>query len=162
MSDEDRLSFRHHVASSAAVRLRPSGKFNPLSLLVIGGVAYGLWWMFTFVGVYLDNLDVKDGVNGAFNESPRSSDPVLISHILGKANASTTGEHEEEQPDGTIKVVPGIGLKEEDVTITRDDVASTIRIAVAYQRKVVLKPTTKVKFVQFSYVKEGPIPWTKN
>jgi hypothetical protein len=138
--------------------VRPSGKINLIAVVLLGALAYGLWWVVMFSGVYLDNLDIKDAVNGAYNESSRASDGVLISKILSAANSSTLGEHDEDDGYGTIKSMPGLGLKAEDITIARDDVRKTIKIAVEYQRKVLLKPTKKVKWVKFKIVKEGLAP----
>ncbi len=139
--------------------MRPSGKTNLIAVVVVGAVVYGIWWIVTFSGVYLDNLDVTDAVKGAYNESNRKDDETLTGIILSKCNASTLGVHEEDDGYGTIKEdVPGIGMKRENVSITRDEVRKTIRIAVEYQRKVKLKPTSKVKYVKFKVVKEGIIP----
>ena len=91
--------------------MRPIGKTNLIAIVVIGAVAYGIWRIFTFSGVYLDNLNVI-----------------------------------------------GLGLKPENVTITRDEVRKTIGIVVEYQRKVFLMPTAKIKFVKFKVVKEGVVP----
>ena len=138
--------------------MRPSGKVNLIAVVILGAIAYGIWWVITFSGIYLDNIDVKDAVEGAFNESNRKDDPSTAGAITSKCNMSTLGDHEEDDGYGTIKTVGGLGLKEENVTIVRDDVAKRISIVVEYQRKVLLKPTSKVKYVKFRVVREGPIP----
>ena len=138
--------------------MRPSGKVNLIAVVILGAVAYGIWWVITFSGIYLDNIDVKDAVEGAYNLSNRQDDATIAGSIVGKTNLSTLGNHEEDDGYGTIKTVGGLGLKEENIVITRDEVAKRISIVVSYQRKVLLKPTSKVKFVKFRVAREGPIP----
>ncbi|MBS1151376.1 MAG: hypothetical protein H6Q89_3074 [Myxococcaceae bacterium] len=138
--------------------MRPSGKVNLIAVVILGAVAYGIWWVITFSGIYLDNIDVKDAVEGAYNLSNRQDDATIAGSIVGKTNLSTLGNHEEDDGYGTIKTVGGLGLKDENIVITRDEVAKRISIVVSYQRKVLLKPTSKVKFVKFRVAREGPIP----
>lgn len=138
--------------------MRPSGKVNLLAVLILGAVAYGIWWIITFSGVYLDNIDVKDAVEAGYNVSNRMNDVDVSNVIFQKVNSSQVGNHEEDDGFGTITTKPGLGLKEENLTITRDDVAKTIKIVVEYKRKVVMKPMAKIKWVPFRVVREGPIP----
>lgn len=138
--------------------MRPSGKVNLLAVLILGAVAYGIWWIITFSGVYLDNIDVKDAVEAGYNVSNRMNDVDVSNVIFQKVNSSQVGNHEEDDGFGTITVKPGLGLKEENLTITRDDVSKTIKIVVEYKRKVVMKPMAKIKWVPFRVVREGPIP----
>ena len=131
---------------------------NLIAVVVLGALAYGIWWVVTFAPIYLDNIDVKDAVAGGFNESNRKDDISTSGAIRAKCNMSTLGDHEEDDGYGTIKTVGGLGIKEENVTILRDEVTKRISIVVEYERKVLLRPTSKVKFVKFRVVKEGPIP----
>ncbi len=138
--------------------MRPSGKVNLLAVIILGGVAYGIWWIITFSGVYLDNLDVKDAVESGYNMSNRLTDLDVGNIIFQKVNSSTVGNHESDDGFGNITVKPGLGLKEENLIIVRDEVTKTIKITVEYKRKVALKPLSKIKWVPFRVVKEGPIP----
>ncbi len=138
--------------------MRPSGKVNLIAVVILGALAYGIWWVVTFAGVYLDNIDVKDAVEGAYNISNRQDDATMAGSIIGKTNLSTLGSHEQDDGYGTITTVGGLGLKDENITIVRDEVTKRISIVVEYQRKVNLKPMSKVKYVKFRVVKEGPIP----
>jgi len=51
--------------------------------------------------------------------------------------------------------VPGLGIKKEEVTITRDDVEQTIRIEGRLTRKVPLKPFKKDRDQAVRSFKEG-------
>ena len=138
--------------------MKPSGKTNLIAVVIVLAAVYGIWWIFTFVQVYLDNIDARDAVVSAYNESGRSGDEGVRLKILGKMNAPTLGWHEEDDGFGTIKRVDGIGVKVEDILVERDEVRKTVKITLQYQRKVLLKPTSKWKFVKFKVVKEGPVP----
>ena len=138
--------------------MRPSGKANLLAVVILGAVAYGVWWVVTFSPVYLDNIDVKDAVESAYNLSNRQDDATISGSIIGKVNLSTLGDHEEDDGYGTIKTVGGLGFKDSNIVITRDDVLKRIQIVVEYKRRVLLRPSSKVKFVPFRIVREGPIP----
>lgn len=138
--------------------MRPHGKVNLIAVVILGAIAYGIWWVITFSGVYLDNIDVKDAVEGAYNESNRKDDVTTAGTIIAKTNLSTLGNHEEDDGYGTITTKGGLGLKDENITVVRDEVLKRITITVQYQRKVELKPLKKVKFVKFRVVKDGPIP----
>jgi hypothetical protein len=138
--------------------VRPSGKVNLIAVVILGALAYGIWWVITFSSVYLDNIDVKEAVDAGFNLSNRGDDVAILNAILAKTNASTLGIHDETDEFGVVTQVGGIGLKEENITVTRDEVLKKISITVEYQRKVFLKPSAKVKYVKFRVQKEGPIP----
>jgi hypothetical protein len=143
-------------------RLRPSGKTNLIGVAVIAAVIYGVWWIITWSGVYLDNLDVVDAVKGAYNDSGRKNDQGVLDAVVFAPGINTAGTHDEDDGFGNIKTdVPGLGIKKEDVTVTRDDVKQTIRIEVVYTRKVPLKPFKKVELKRFRVVKEGAIPQIK-
>ena len=138
--------------------MRPGGKVNLIAVVILGAVAYGIWWIITFSGIYLDNLDVKEAVAGAFNESNRKDDDKLAAAIFSKCNLSSLGTHEDDDGWDNVKTMGGLGLKNENVTIVRDEVANRISITVEYQRKVELKPFSKVRVVNFRVAKEGTIP----
>ena len=125
--------------------VRPSGKVNLIGVVILGAIAYGIWWVVTFSGVYLDNIDVRDAVEGAYNESGRKDDATLISIMKNQLNLSTLGKHEETDEFGVTSEKGGLGLTDENFTISRDDVTKRITITIQYQRKVSLKPLKKIK-----------------
>ena len=139
--------------------MRPTGKINLIAVVILGAIAYGIWWVVTFSPIYLDNIDVKEAVESGFNLSARADDATVAQTIFAKVNNSKVGFHEEDDGYGTITTKPGLGLKEENLTILRDTVTGRISIVLDYQRKVLLKPLKKVKFVQFNVKREGPIPY---
>ena len=64
--------------------MRPSGKTNLIAVLVIGGVLYGIWWIVTFSGVYLDNLHGQGGSRLTIGGTLTNSDTILV--IVAVAN----------------------------------------------------------------------------
>jgi hypothetical protein len=139
--------------------VRPSGKINLIAVVILGGIAYGVWWVFTFSGIYLDNIDVKEAVESGYNMSPRATDEMIALEVMGKCNMEKLGHHEEDDGYGTITVKGGLGVKPENVQVLRDTVTGRIAIVVDYQRKVLMKPLSKVKIVKFHVKREGPIPY---
>ncbi len=138
--------------------VRPSGKVNLIGLVILGAIGYGIWWVVTFSGVYLDNIDVRDAVEGAYNESGRKDDATLVMLMKNQLNLSTLGNHEETDEFGVTSEKGGLGLIDENFSVTRDEVTKRITIIIQYQRKVSLKPLKKFKMVPFRVMKEGPVP----
>ncbi|MFZ5469645.1 MAG: hypothetical protein ACOZIN_09425 [Myxococcota bacterium] len=138
--------------------MRPTGKVNLVSLLLIAGVVGGIYALVVFSPVYLDNLDVKEAIAAAYNQAGRMDDRALVGLIKSRVNAAAVGEHVEDDGYGNQRVVGGLGIKDEQITVQRDEVRRTILIRVDYQREVVLKPTDRIRQVRFSPMKEGPIP----
>jgi len=140
--------------------MRPRGKINLIAVLVIAGLAAGLWWIINYLPAYMDNLDVKDAVKGAYNQCWRVPDLQLTFDIKNKLNASTLGWHEEEDGFGEMKRVNGLGITDDDIHIQRDDVNNTISINITYKRKIYLAPwfnKDNVRWLNFSETKSGPI-----
>lgn len=138
--------------------MRPSGRINLVSLALIAAVGAGFYWVFIFSPVYLDNLDVREAIDVAYNLSPRTSDEILRRTILERLNQPTLGSHQEDDGFGNLSVVGGLGIKPEQVIIERDEVRKRILIRVEYEREIQLKPTERVRTIQFDPEKEGPIP----
>lgn len=137
---------------------RPKGKINFIGVLMLAGITYGIWWIVTYSTVYLDNLDVKNAVNTAFNQSPRSTDEAMRAGVIRALNFNSVGWHWEENDDGLKQRKPGLGLTDEQVEIERDEVNNTILVRVAYAREVELAPFDKLDTVKFVVEKQGKIP----
>jgi hypothetical protein len=139
-------------------RVRPQGKVNLIGVVMLAGITYAIWWIVTYSTVYLDNLDVKDAVNSAFNQSVRAADADLRQGIVRRLNFSPLGWHWEETDSGERVRKPGLGVPDEGIEIERDDVANTILVRVTYEREVELLPFDKLDMVKFVVEKQGKIP----
>jgi hypothetical protein len=134
--------------------VRASGKVNLIGVVLLAGIAGGIYWLIFFAPLYLDNMDVKTAVVSAYNDSGRISDEKLKVKI--KEAAAQIATHKEDDGYGTIKEVKGLGLTDEQIVILRNEVAKTISIRVDYDREVQLKPLKKMKRVHFSPNTSGP------
>ncbi len=137
----------------------PSGKVNPVSLVLILAVVGGIWAVVDLAPAYLDHLDVDEAVTSAVNTAGKGrwSDEQLTKQILGKLDR--VGRHwEEDASSGEPAELLGLGLTEENVVIERDTVANRISIAVEYDRMMQLKPLSRLVKLHFSAKRDGAIP----
>ncbi len=140
--------------------MRPSGKINLLAVVIVAALASGLWWIINYASAYLDNLDVRDAVRGAYNSAWHMPDSQLQFEIKNKVNSSQVGWHEEEDKFGVMQKQRGLGITDDQIVIERDEVNNTIHISVSYKRKVYLWPwfnKNNVRWVSFTETKNGPI-----
>ncbi len=136
----------------------PAGKVNLIGLVLIAAVVAGLYWVFIFAPLYVDNFAVKEAVDAMYHQSGRWPDERLVSELVSRLNAPNVGTHKEDDGFGNVREVGGLGIKEEQVIVFRDTARNTISVQVDYWREVQLKPTSKIRTVRFVVKKEGPIP----
>ena len=135
---------------------KPYGKINLIGLVLILAVVGAIYAVVILSGPYVDNMDVKEKVDAAYNQSHRRTDDELKKFIV--TETSTFGEHDEDDGFGNVKTVRGLGITPDNITIERNDVTNTILIRVDYDRKVILSPTNKVKYIHMHVQHQGPIP----
>ncbi len=138
---------------------RPHGKVSISALLFIAAIAGVVYWVMNYSSIYLDHMEVRDAVRGGIEGFGRrkSLGEVRLGIIL-KVNGPTCGEHKEDDGYGKITTIKGLGLKDENIIIERDDVQRTVRIAIDYDREITLRPQGKQKIVHFHYEATGPSP----
>ncbi|HEX4621868.1 MAG TPA: hypothetical protein VH208_09915 [Myxococcaceae bacterium] len=134
---------------------RPTGKINLIGLVLILGVVAFIYSVVMFSKPILDNLDVKEQINAAYNQA-QGLDDLQLKRLI-EYQLVRVGEHDQDDGYGNIKTVPGLGLTDDNITVERDTVADTLLIRVDYARKVVLSPTNKVYWMQFHPQFSGPI-----
>jgi hypothetical protein len=133
---------------------RPWGKINLIGLILVLAVVSGIYWLIFFSKAFLDNVDVKEQITGAYN-SGTLLDDVGIRRYL-QQHTETVGEHQVTDGFGNVRTAPGLGLQDDDITIIRDDVTQTISIRVDYTRNIVLEPSKKVYALHFHPQVAGP------
>jgi hypothetical protein len=107
--------------------------------------------------LYVDNMDVKEAVEAAHNLAGRNTnDSVLRAEIRDRT--SRMGTHLETDSWGAERVVPGLGLTDEQITIERSRITDNVLIEVVYQREVELSLFNRVHVVELRAVKEGIPP----
>jgi len=130
------------------------------NLGTIAGVAVlagALYVAAKIVPLYVDNMDVKEAVDAAFNLAGRNSnDSILRAEIRDRT--SRMGTHVETDQWGVDHVVPGLGLTDEQITIERSPITENVRIEVLYQREVELSLFNRVHVVELRAFKEGVPP----
>jgi len=134
---------------------RPFGKINLIGLLFLSALAAFVYFLIFFTSPILDNLDVKEQMVAAYNQSGGLSDEAMKRWIM--ANTDRVGDHEEDDGYGNVKTSPGLGLTLDDISIERNTVADTITIRVDYRRKILLKPTQRVYWLAFHPQLSGAI-----
>src|SRR5947209_8298304 len=118
--------------------MRAAGKVNLVALVLLAGAAGAIYWLIFFIPVYLDNIDVKNAVEAAYNRAASLDDVTIRGQI--KAEASRFGTHIEDDGFGNMVEKQGLGLTDEQIVIERDEVLKTVLVRVDYAREVKLKP----------------------
>ncbi len=134
-----------------AKTVRPAGSVNLIGLMLFLALAGGIYWLAMFAPAYLDNLDVKEALTGAFNDASMSQDSQLRVRIL--AQVSKVGTHR----DASGAVVPGLEITPSMIVIQRDEVEHTIALEVEYDRAIVLWPSKRIRTLHFRVQQEGPL-----
>jgi hypothetical protein len=127
------------------------------TLAVLAAIASAIYVAVKVVPIYVDNLDVKEAVEAAFNLAGRNNnDGILRGEI--RERTSRMGSHVETDKWGNDQVVPGLGLTDDQIVIERSRITDNVRIEVTYQREVDLSLFNYVHVVELSAVKEGIPP----
>ncbi len=88
-----------------------------LSLLVMLGIVYLIWAVFPAVS---DEIEVRQALHAIANDGWHHGGRAdLQKRLMDKL--ATIGSHAETTTDGVSRIAPGLGLQDEDVTITCTD-----------------------------------------
>lgn len=127
------------------------------TLAVLAALASAIYVAAKVVPLYVDNLDVKEAVEAAFNLAGRNNnDSILRAEIRERTNRM--GSHVETDKWGNDQVLPGLGLTDDQIVIERSRITDNVRIEVTYQREVDLSLFNYVHVVELRAVKEGIPP----
>jgi len=141
--------------------MKPSGKVNPVSVILLLALGGGIYWAVTFVPTYYNNLDVREAVDAAFSRFTVEGEDRAHQYLLSRLNRGTQegiiGHHFEVDEDGVEHEVPGLGVADEDVTFEFDERTSELTVRVEYDRVVVLRPFQKRRTLHFVVEKTGAI-----
>jgi hypothetical protein len=138
--------------------VRPSGKVNLLGIALFGALVYGVWYAVTYGPAWLDHGDVKEFVTAAFNAAKSENLGTVKGVLLSKMNDNKNlGWHYEVDEAGVRQRKPGLGVKDEQVVVERNDVTNMITISVEYDRVIELKPLEKEEIKHYFFMKTGPL-----
>lgn len=132
---------------------RSRGSVNPLSVLVVSGIAVAVYCVAMFAPAYLDHLDVMDLVASAYNQVGHRRDEVILEELKGRL--VHIGTHREANQDGEMEEVRGLGVADEDITYELNAAEKTALVQVRYVREVRLKPTGRWVKLNFTSKKAG-------
>jgi hypothetical protein len=130
-----------------------------LGYLTVLAVIAAIYAVVMFVPMYLDHFEVKDISNSTFNAyREMSSVEHFRNELLRKLNAVEWATHPEQDEFGVINEVKGLGLTAEDVFVEFDDRTKVLWVKFSYLRRIVLKPSQKVRTFRFDFErKERPV-----
>ena len=138
--------------------MRASGKVNPVSVVLLLAMIAGGWWLFTYVPIYWDNLRVKEIAGGSALSYLTGSEEGAVREVIRRANSTrpeeVVGWHFEVDDDGLETMLPGLGLTEDNVSVTFDEATRTVTVHISYDRTVELKPFERRAQVHFEVEKK--------
>ncbi len=137
--------------------VKPSGKISITLVLLLAGLVYGGWWVFTWGQIYLDHLEVKDAVAAAANQLKQVDDKDVVFQLVQRLNAPNLGTHKELDDRNREVVKGGLGIKPEDIVIERNRETKKGTVTVSYSREVELKPMQKIGKKYFVVTRTGVI-----
>jgi hypothetical protein len=138
-------------------RTQRRGSINPIAVLMLLAAIAGGWWLFTYLPVYWDNLTVREAASACAVNYLAGGEEGVKTRLLTRLNETTmdgtVGWHFETDDDGLEVRKPGLGVTEDQVTISFDERKRTLTVHVEYDRVVELKPSIQRKIVHFSVEK---------
>lgn len=139
--------------------MRPSGKVNLVGVAMLAGLTFGVWWLVTFAPSRLDHLDVKEHVKAAYNAAKAGTEAENQTRgtLLTKLNAKTLGWHMAEDESGNPVRRDGLGIKDEQIVITRDEVTGLLTVTVEYDRVIDRWPLKTQQIKHFVATHTGPL-----
>lgn len=129
-----------------------------LGYLTVLAIFAALYAVVIFTPIYLDHFDMKDICNSSFNAFRELGTPETFkADLLRKLNMVEWATHPEQDEYGAVTEVKGLGLTDDDVLVEFDDRTKVLSVKVTYVRRVLLKPTDKIRVMNFSFErKERP------
>lgn len=149
------------LATAKKGNVRPQGGFSFVGLLLLLGLAAGIYAAAMFIPVYFDHQSVKEAVRAGLSDAIHRTDDEIIEHIANYVNIGehSVGTHMEEDPEGgPATEVRGLGLSAANIVVDRNEAKKSISATVDYTRRVVLKPTKNVRVLRFHFSHTEALP----
>jgi len=134
--------------------LRPAGKVNLIGVGMLLAVCAGIWWVVIYGPLYSDHMDVTEIAGMAVSEMGNrvGEESATLSVVRRCAGIGT---HKEIDEMGEEHIVPGLGVRPEDVTIEANEKTKKVKVSISYTREVVLRPFKTVRRVHFVASRSG-------
>ena len=141
--------------------MKPSGKVNPVTVLLLLAIGGAVYWAVMFGPMYLDNFEVREAVDSAWSlwatDGEDHTYQWLLNRLNNRTQMGTMGSHFEVDEDGVEKLLPGLGVPEDNITFAYDENTKMLTVRVEYQRVVVLKPSDKRRTMRFVVEKRAKV-----
>ncbi|MDP1915204.1 MAG: hypothetical protein Q8L14_03085 [Myxococcales bacterium] len=129
-----------------------------LGYLVALSVLAALYAAVMFGPLWLDHFDAKDLVNSTFNQFRELGPEQFKAELLRKLNLVEWATHKAPDEDGVMQDVKGLGLTDDDIFVEFEERTKILWVKVTYTRRVVLKPTEKVRVFKFTIERKEKPP----
>ena len=140
---------------SRSIRRRhPSGKVNPVSVLLVVALAAAGWYGSYVVPIYYDNLDVREAFEQGLNVAIIEGVDRARVGTVRKLNTMIGTHYAIDEETGAETIEPGLGIEPEAFAIDIDTPAKLITGHLEYDRVVQLKPLQKRKSFHFVHDKK--------
>ena len=137
--------------------MRNNGETNPGTYVVVVLLAAAGFYVYHVAPVYWDNLEAKEAAAEALNVYILKGEETARAGLMFRLNNNKSTSHYEVDDEGVESVKPGLGLKEENVTIDVDQKTNKISVRVEYDRVIEFKPLKKRKLFHLVAKKVGTI-----
>ena len=127
------------------------------NLVMLAAIVGAIYAAAKVVPLYVDNMDVQEAVDAAFNLAGRNTNDGLLRAEI-RDRTSRMGSHVATDTWGEDRVVPGLGLTDDQILIERSRITDNVRIEVTYQREVDFSLVGYVHMLELRAVKEGIPP----
>ncbi len=131
---------------------------NPVTYLMFLALGAAGFYAFHVGPLYYDNIAAKDAVGECWSTYILKGEKFAVEQLLVRLNAkSPDTSHIETNEEGVESVVPGYGVKPEQVTIDFDEKSRKLTVRLEYDRIVDFKPFKKRKVYHLVAEKTGTI-----
>jgi len=117
-----------------------------------------LYAVVMFGPLWIDHMAAKDLVNSTFNQFRDLGPDQFKGELIRKLNFVDWASHQEQDEDGSMKDVRGLGLTDEDVITDFEERTKILSVKVTYTRRVVFKPTDRFRVFKFSIERKEKPP----
>lgn len=133
--------------------MRRNGESNPVTYIVVVLLVAAAFYVFHVGPVYVDNMEVKEAANEAFNVYWLNGEDAARNKLVGRLNRGV-GAHLAVDENGVESWPAGLGIDPERVTFVETD-DGQLTVTVNYDRVIEFSPLKKRKTFNVTATKVG-------
>ncbi len=134
--------------------MRRNGESNPVTYVFIALLVAAAFYAFHAGPVYIDNLEVKEAANEAFNVYWLNGEESARNKLVIRLNNRGLGTHLAVDENGVESWPTGLGVDPERVTFVETE-DGQLTVTVNYDRVVEFKPLSKRRTFNVTATKVG-------